>query len=236
VFNVLVRDDGATVSLQEGRLQVDSVDASQSVELLPGDVAFAGLDGVLRVLDVQLTDNDANVRAPAASSPDTVNEAAYDVAALVSAEAATAERTYAPLAPAVDTVVKNVEEPTIGTVTPVVRDVAAPLVSVADTVVSSEVDVVATPMVDNVLAPVVNDVVPVVDTISTPVIDTVTPVVDDVVAPAIDDLVTPVVEPVVVPVDVLADPVLTTVDRLVPDPIDPVAPTDSLGRVLGGLF
>ena len=56
VFNVLVRDDGATVSLQEGRLQVNSLDARQTVELAPGDVAFAGRDGALRLLKVEVTE------------------------------------------------------------------------------------------------------------------------------------------------------------------------------------
>jgi hypothetical protein len=55
VFNVVVRNDGATVSLQEGHLQVNSPDASQTVELAPGDVAFAGRDGELRMLELQLT-------------------------------------------------------------------------------------------------------------------------------------------------------------------------------------
>jgi FecR protein len=255
VFNVLVRDDGATVSLQEGRLQVDSVDASQSVELLPGDVAFAGLDGVLRVLDVQLTNTDANARVPARASTDAAPEAAHDVAALAGAEASTTERADASLPPAADTVVKNVEEPTIGTVTPVVRDVPAPLASVADPVVSPKVDIVVSPILDHVVAPVVDDVVPVVDSVTKPVVDTV-------VSPVVDNVVTPVVEPVVVPVvDALVDPILTTdplvqdvvpsvvdataplidplvpaLDPVLPDSIDPLTPTGPVGRVLGGLL
>jgi hypothetical protein len=57
VFNVLVRDDGATVSLQEGRLQVNSLDARQTVDLAPGAVAFAGRDGALKLLKVEVTDD-----------------------------------------------------------------------------------------------------------------------------------------------------------------------------------
>jgi len=57
VFNVAVRADGATVSLQEGRLQVNSLDMSQSVDLAPGDVAFAGRDGELRMLKLELTNS-----------------------------------------------------------------------------------------------------------------------------------------------------------------------------------
>jgi hypothetical protein len=49
-FNVVVHDDGATVSLHEGRLQVASIDGHQQVMLAPGDVAFSGRDGELKKL------------------------------------------------------------------------------------------------------------------------------------------------------------------------------------------
>src|SRR5262249_60063119 len=55
VFNVLVRDDGATVALQEGHLEVNSLDATQTVELFPGDVAFSGRDGTLRTIKLDMT-------------------------------------------------------------------------------------------------------------------------------------------------------------------------------------
>lgn len=79
VFNVLVRDDGATVSLQEGRLQVNSLDARQAVDLAPGDVAFAGRDGALRMLKVEVTDTGASARESVATRTDS-GDAVADVA------------------------------------------------------------------------------------------------------------------------------------------------------------
>src|SRR6185436_15913308 len=70
VFNVLVRDDGATVSLQEGRLQVNSLDARQTVDLAPGDVAFAGRDGALKMLRVEVTDAGTKTRESVATRGD----------------------------------------------------------------------------------------------------------------------------------------------------------------------
>ncbi len=74
VFNVLVRDDGATVSLQEGRLQVNSLDARQTVDLAPGDVAFAGRDGALKLLKVEVTDAGAKTRETVATHGGRGNE------------------------------------------------------------------------------------------------------------------------------------------------------------------
>ena len=51
LFSVVVHDDGATVALHDGRLQVNSPDGGRSVELRPGDVAFSGRDGDLQKLD-----------------------------------------------------------------------------------------------------------------------------------------------------------------------------------------
>ena len=76
VFNVLVRDDGATVSLQEGRLQVNSLDARQTVDLAPGDVAFAGRDGALKMLKVEVTDAGAKTRETVATRADAGTSAA----------------------------------------------------------------------------------------------------------------------------------------------------------------
>lgn len=70
VFNLLVRNDGATVSLQEGRLQVNSLDARQTVLLAPGDVAFAGRDGALRLLKIELTDAGAKTHETVATRSD----------------------------------------------------------------------------------------------------------------------------------------------------------------------
>jgi hypothetical protein len=195
VFNVLVREDGATVSLQEGRLEVSSVDLRQNVELLPGDVAFAGPDGVLRVLDVQLTNSD--VKARSAVTPRAVgDEASSDVVALANASADAARATGAPLAPLADTIVKNVAEPSVAPIAPVVETTVSVIAPVVDTVV-----------------PVVDAVVPVVDAVVAPVVDLVTPVVDTVVIPLVGAL-----EPVIVPVvDGLADPIASTLDPLVPD-------------------
>ncbi len=76
VFNVLVRDDGATVSLQEGRLQVNSLDARQTVDLAPGDVAYAGRDGALKMLKVEVTDAGAKTRETVATRADAGTSAA----------------------------------------------------------------------------------------------------------------------------------------------------------------
>jgi hypothetical protein len=51
LFTVVVHDEGATVSLHEGRLQVNSPDGAGSVELNPGDVAFSNRDGELHKLE-----------------------------------------------------------------------------------------------------------------------------------------------------------------------------------------
>ncbi len=70
VFNVLVGDDGATVSLQQGRLQVNSLDARQTADLAPGDVGFAGRDGALKMLRVEVTDAGARTRETVATHTD----------------------------------------------------------------------------------------------------------------------------------------------------------------------
>lgn len=82
VFNVLVREDGATVSLQEGRLQVNSLDARQTVDLAPGDVAYAGRDGALKMLKVEVTDAGARTRETVATrtdSGDAVADVTHDI-------------------------------------------------------------------------------------------------------------------------------------------------------------
>lgn len=54
-FTVVVHEDGATVSLHEGHLQVNGGDGLGSVELWPGDVAYSGQDGVVQKLVGTLT-------------------------------------------------------------------------------------------------------------------------------------------------------------------------------------
>ena len=249
VFNVLVRDDGATVSLQEGRLGVSSIDAQQTVDLLPGDVAFAGRDGVLRVLDVQLTNNDVKARTPSTSRA-AGSEASRDVAAVANADADAPRTTTSTVAPAAETIVKNVAEPTVATAAPVVATVApvvaavAPVVSTVAPVVATVAPVVSTviaPVVDNVVAPVVTPVVdavaPVVATVVAPVVETVVaPVVETVVAPVIDavvspvvDVATPIVDTVAAPiVDAVIEPVIVPVVDGLADPVvtalDPLVP------------
>jgi hypothetical protein len=234
VFNVLVRDDGATVSLQEGRLEVTSVDARQTVDLLPGDVAFAGHDGVLRVLDVQLTDHDVRVRA--APTPLVADdEVASQVVAIANVDIEAA-RTMAPGVPAADTIVKNIAEPTLGIVNPVggvlpgiASDSVAPVVAttasvvtpVVDNVVAPVIGSVVTPVIDAVVAPVVAPVVetvvaPVVEAVVAPVVGLVAPVVEPVVAPLVDAVVEPVIVPVI---DGIADPVAAALDPVVPDAV-----------------
>lgn len=51
IFNVVVGDDGATVALHEGRLLVSNPDGTQSVDLLPGDIAFSTATGEVRKLN-----------------------------------------------------------------------------------------------------------------------------------------------------------------------------------------
>ncbi len=51
LFTVVVHEEGATVALHQGRLEVDSVDGRQTVMLSPGEVAFSARDGVLRKLE-----------------------------------------------------------------------------------------------------------------------------------------------------------------------------------------
>lgn len=54
-FTVVVHDDGATVSLHQGHLQVNGRDGLGSVELWPGDVAYSGQDGAVQKLVGTLT-------------------------------------------------------------------------------------------------------------------------------------------------------------------------------------
>ena len=188
VFNVLVRDDGATVSLQEGHLQVNSLDATQSVELFPGDVAFSGRDGALRMIKLELTSSGAKARESVAVKAVDGEVRTIDTKDVVQSDATTVVRTT----DSVTTVVSNVVVPVEGVVAPVVDSV----VDAAAPVVESVVDAAA-PVVDSVVAPVIdNTVAPVIDNVVTPVLDTtVTPLVDNVVAPVV-----PVVDAVVAPV------------------------------------
>ena len=129
VFNVLVRDDGATVSLQEGRLQVNSLDARQTVDLAPGDVAFAGRDGALKLLKVEVTDAGARTRETVATRTDS-----GDAAAVVT-----------------NGIVGGVAVPVANMVEPVTEDLVAPVAPVVAPVVA-----VTTPAVAQAVAPITN--------------------------------------------------------------------------------
>ncbi len=74
-FNVVVHDQGATVSLHEGRLQVTSVDGGQRVDLRPGDVAFSGRDGALRKIEHTVAQRQSAEELNAAAGSDDELEA-----------------------------------------------------------------------------------------------------------------------------------------------------------------
>jgi hypothetical protein len=233
VFNVLVQDDGATVSLQEGRLEVDSVDARQSVILSPGDVAFAGRDGMLHLMQLQMTRNDAapgaSVAPTSASSPIEVRDAARVAGDSTTAEVdSTVNGSTSVVGPVAAPIVSRVE-PTVATVTQplvaMVDNVAPGVNSVVAPVVNTVVDTVATPLVTTVVTPVVDTIV------AAPVMNTVTPVVaplTNVVAP-----VTPVMTPAVAPIAPVVAPI-TTVTSTVTAPVAPVV--NDVTAPLGGLL
>jgi hypothetical protein len=210
VFNVLVRADGATVSLQEGRLLVNSLDARQTVELAPGDVAFAGRDGALRMLKVEVTDAGGKTRETVATRSDggaNTGDVPVDVTQSV-----------------VQGAVPSVGSAVNATVSPVVASVAAPAANVVDPVVNN----VVAPLVANVVAPVANTVVggvvaPAVDTVIAPMVNTfVAPVANSVVAPIVAPVVaavTPVVAPVVTPI---VAPVVAPIVAPVVAPLAPI--------------
>jgi hypothetical protein len=183
VFNVLVRDDGTTVSLQEGRLQVNSLDATQSVELFPGDVAFSGRDGALRMIKLELTSSGAKARESVAVKAVDGEIRTIDTKDIVQSDASPVVR----MTDSVTTVVSTVAVPVEGIVEPVVD-------SVVDAVVAPVVDSVVAPVIDTTVAPVIDTTVaPVIDTVVTPLLDTtVTPLVDTVVAPVTGSVVSSV--------------------------------------------
>ena len=216
VFNVLVQEDGTTVSLQEGRLQVDSLDARQTVELTPGDVAFAGRDGVLHLMQANVTDR-SEVRRARAPANDASKSTGWNDAPRVAVD--TLSNVVDGINAPMDTVSTSVVEPVVSSVVaPAVDTVVAPVVSTAVTPVVDTVATVAAPIastVATVVAPVTTAVAPVA-----PVVASVAPAVTTVVAPA-----APVVAPIVVPV---MTPI-TTVPSNVTAPVAPVvAPLNGL--------
>lgn len=251
VFHVLVRDDGATVSLQEGRLQVNSLDAQQTVDLAPGDVAFAGRDGALKMLKVEVTAAGARTREtiatrsdPGVGAADVPVDALADVthgivrdvvppsgvvsgalpgtSSVTAPFVATVSATVSPVVAGVAVPVANVVEPvTENLVAPVVSNVVAPAVN---TVVSN----VVAPAVNTVVAPVINTVVaPAIGSAVSPVVNTVVaPVVTNVVAPVVNTAVAPVIAPVVAPmvpvVAPVAAPVIVVATPVVAPVVTPV--------------
>ncbi len=156
VFNVLVRDDGATVSLQEGRLQVNSLDARQTVDLAPGDVAFAGRDGALKMLKVEVTDAGARTHESVATRTDS-GDAVADV-------------THG--------IVRDVVPPSgvVGGAPSITTSATAPVVATVSATVSPVVAGVAVP-VANVVEPVTEDLVAPVAPVVAPVVAVATPAV-----------------------------------------------------------
>ena len=262
VFNVLVHDDGATVSLYEGRLQVDSVDGGQTVELAPGDVAFAGRDGVLRLLEIELTRAGATARDSVAAAPgarsdlgentlilDENREVAGLSDAVLRPEIAWADESVldAIAAPPLETVVETPFETRFeDNLDPVIGEVGAPISDLTnDTVVPVVVDLVdpiaegvVDPLVADVVEPLVADVVePLVSGVIDPVVDSlIDPLIDDVVAPLVNDVVDPLIGSVVDPlVDGVVDPLLDdVVDPLLDEVVDPLV--EVVDPVLGGVI
>ena len=194
IFNVLVRDDGATVALQQGHLEVRSLDETRLVELAPGDVAFAGRDGVPQLLTAKPVGQNAAVSAHPTSD---ANAAATDTA-----RDATPVATRA--VDAAKTVVATVDDATGAS------DVAAGGLSTGLTDVTSgtvsSVAATAAPLVDGVAATttsVVGTVTATVSTVTAPVVSAVTAPVSTVTAPAVSAVapVTSAVAPVTSAVD-----------------------------------
>jgi len=203
IFNVLVRDDGATVALQQGHLEVRSLDASHIVELSPGDVAFAGRDGTPRLLAMKPAGQNASANAhPASDAPATATDAARDAKPVD----ATASDTTKTVVATVDDATRATDASSTGipvkvvdatgTAVPVavgtVSETVSTVVSATDTTVTS-----ATAPLVSAAAPVVNAAAPIVAAaapVVTSVVTTVAPVIDGVssTTPAVTSPVAPV--------------------------------------------